>query len=472
MFLVLWEYEVKSGSEKQFEDVYGPAGDWARLFRTDSHYRETRLLCDPFPFERLSHARFLDVARLLRKIHGCSQSRIPGDRRPRRKAHCERTPPWRLRNGDSMNRCQFSIGVNQFSPRSAGSRDFPSHMATNPSGSRSGWRNFRGVPATRSTASAARYPLRTAPSIVAGQPVAVQSPARNNPRTDVSCFGRQRSTPGSGEKVAAASLITVAFTNCASRAAGSAWRTSLRQKSIISWRDFGSKSYDALITSCRYCPPSVLFALPFASPYNSVLLKIHCVVVSSRVTNGSFITWRSNQKCTPVMGETFILSRFASDGSLCFTLSGSNSASAVCGTAKTYASAFSSFPSSKRTAAISPFSIFKPRTGARRCTSPPRRSISALQPSYKFASGTAGTPMRYPVRFERNAFQKTSTPKRASVRSNSSSSALTSTTRQNRSIAPAVCPRRRSHSSIEIPPFSSRSAGCPFAPKISSIARP
>ena len=48
MFLVLWEYEVKSGSEKQFEEVYGPAGDWARLFRTDSQYRETRLLRDPF----------------------------------------------------------------------------------------------------------------------------------------------------------------------------------------------------------------------------------------------------------------------------------------------------------------------------------------------------------------------------------------------------------------------------------------
>jgi hypothetical protein len=48
MFLVLWEYEVKSGSEKRFKDVYGPARDWARLFRTNSHYRETRLLQDPF----------------------------------------------------------------------------------------------------------------------------------------------------------------------------------------------------------------------------------------------------------------------------------------------------------------------------------------------------------------------------------------------------------------------------------------
>jgi hypothetical protein len=48
MFLVLWEYEVKSGSEKRFEEVYGPAGDWARLFRTDSQCLETRLLRDPF----------------------------------------------------------------------------------------------------------------------------------------------------------------------------------------------------------------------------------------------------------------------------------------------------------------------------------------------------------------------------------------------------------------------------------------
>jgi hypothetical protein len=48
MFLILWEYEVKPGSEKTFEKVYGPDGDWARLFRTGSHYRETRLLRDPF----------------------------------------------------------------------------------------------------------------------------------------------------------------------------------------------------------------------------------------------------------------------------------------------------------------------------------------------------------------------------------------------------------------------------------------
>jgi hypothetical protein len=48
MFLVLWEFEVKPGCEKRFEKVYGPDGDWARLFRTDPHYHATRVLHDPF----------------------------------------------------------------------------------------------------------------------------------------------------------------------------------------------------------------------------------------------------------------------------------------------------------------------------------------------------------------------------------------------------------------------------------------
>jgi len=46
MFVILWEYEVKSGCEERFETVYGADGDWARLFRSDPNYRETRLLRD------------------------------------------------------------------------------------------------------------------------------------------------------------------------------------------------------------------------------------------------------------------------------------------------------------------------------------------------------------------------------------------------------------------------------------------
>ena len=48
MFVALWEYEVKPGGEERLENAYGSDGDWVRLFRTDSNYRETRLLRDPF----------------------------------------------------------------------------------------------------------------------------------------------------------------------------------------------------------------------------------------------------------------------------------------------------------------------------------------------------------------------------------------------------------------------------------------
>ena len=46
MFVALWEFEVKPGSEKRFEKVYGPTGDWATLFRSDANYQETRLFQD------------------------------------------------------------------------------------------------------------------------------------------------------------------------------------------------------------------------------------------------------------------------------------------------------------------------------------------------------------------------------------------------------------------------------------------
>jgi len=44
LFVTLWEFEVKSGSEELFEQAYGPEGDWVRLFRRDARYRGTRLL--------------------------------------------------------------------------------------------------------------------------------------------------------------------------------------------------------------------------------------------------------------------------------------------------------------------------------------------------------------------------------------------------------------------------------------------
>jgi len=46
MFVALWEYEVKPGGEERFEKAYGPDGDWVRLFQSDAHYHETRLMQD------------------------------------------------------------------------------------------------------------------------------------------------------------------------------------------------------------------------------------------------------------------------------------------------------------------------------------------------------------------------------------------------------------------------------------------
>jgi heme-degrading monooxygenase HmoA len=47
MFVILWEFEVKPGSEDRFEIAYGPGGAWVRLFHRDPHYRGTQLLRDP-----------------------------------------------------------------------------------------------------------------------------------------------------------------------------------------------------------------------------------------------------------------------------------------------------------------------------------------------------------------------------------------------------------------------------------------
>ncbi len=66
--------------------------------------------------------------------------------------------------------------------------------ASRPRG-KSSTRKRRGLPIAVPMASAARYPLRTALSIVDGQPVAVQSPATNMPGVGVCWLGRQRSSP-------------------------------------------------------------------------------------------------------------------------------------------------------------------------------------------------------------------------------------------------------------------------------------
>ena len=44
--VIIWEFQVRPGMEKQFEEVYGPQGEWARLFSRDEAYLGTELIRD------------------------------------------------------------------------------------------------------------------------------------------------------------------------------------------------------------------------------------------------------------------------------------------------------------------------------------------------------------------------------------------------------------------------------------------
>lgn len=56
--MILWEFRPRTGSEEAFETAYGPAGDWAGLFRKSQDYLGSELLKD-----RSDPARYLTVDR-------------------------------------------------------------------------------------------------------------------------------------------------------------------------------------------------------------------------------------------------------------------------------------------------------------------------------------------------------------------------------------------------------------------------
>ena len=47
MFVIEWQFQVRPGHERRFEEIYGPEGAWAQLFRQDSGYIRTELQRDP-----------------------------------------------------------------------------------------------------------------------------------------------------------------------------------------------------------------------------------------------------------------------------------------------------------------------------------------------------------------------------------------------------------------------------------------
>lgn len=56
--VAVWEFLVKPGSETRFEQVYGPRGDWVRLFRRGKGHLSTDLFRDTH-----SPRRYLTVDR-------------------------------------------------------------------------------------------------------------------------------------------------------------------------------------------------------------------------------------------------------------------------------------------------------------------------------------------------------------------------------------------------------------------------
>jgi hypothetical protein len=46
VFVIVWEFRVRSAKRRAFERAYGPDGDWARFFRRGKGYIHTELLSD------------------------------------------------------------------------------------------------------------------------------------------------------------------------------------------------------------------------------------------------------------------------------------------------------------------------------------------------------------------------------------------------------------------------------------------
>ena len=49
MYVIMWEFLVRAECKDEFEAIYGPQGEWARLFRGSEAYERTELLHDLSP---------------------------------------------------------------------------------------------------------------------------------------------------------------------------------------------------------------------------------------------------------------------------------------------------------------------------------------------------------------------------------------------------------------------------------------
>ncbi len=45
-YVIVWEFRIRQGKEKEFVEQYGPEGSWAQLFRRSGGYIRTELVRD------------------------------------------------------------------------------------------------------------------------------------------------------------------------------------------------------------------------------------------------------------------------------------------------------------------------------------------------------------------------------------------------------------------------------------------
>jgi hypothetical protein len=44
--IIIWEFRVRRGKQREFERIYGPDGEWAQFFSAGKGYLGTELTCD------------------------------------------------------------------------------------------------------------------------------------------------------------------------------------------------------------------------------------------------------------------------------------------------------------------------------------------------------------------------------------------------------------------------------------------
>src|SRR5581483_11121951 len=129
--------------------------------------------------------------------------------------------------------------------------------------------------------------------MVAGRPVAVQSPARNKPSRGVAQGGRNDSASQVGEKVANRSLMTSECSSLASRAAGK--RAFSSRTAVPARSSFDQATY-------LWAPLKTRDTQFSAERRIRVLLNNHWMVVPRNAAKSIWQIGRSNQRFTERIG--------------------------------------------------------------------------------------------------------------------------------------------------------------------------